>query len=328
MKLERDSPPTLPARRDGDATSGRLRRWAIILGGGEGERLQPLTRFIAGDTRPTQFCTLFNRQSLLMQTLERVRPSVPARQTVVSVTVHHYRFYRKEHDLWAAQRIVQPMDKGTAPPVVHGLLSIAQLDKQAVVAILPSDHYYADEHGFSSALDRAFEAAATHSESVVVMGARAEFTEAECGWITLGEPAGGAGLYHVSSFLKKLPQNIAELMPEALALGNTCVIVGRVQALLAKVRATVPKLIEQLSRAALWNCEEAHVDRAVYEGISECSFSHDVVAADPSHLLAVQPMDDIGWSDLGDPQRVISAARKNGVEPTWLKGWCDLRPRS
>jgi mannose-1-phosphate guanylyltransferase len=45
--------------------------------------------------------------------------------------------------------VVQPANKDTAPPILHSLLSIAQLDAQALVAILPCDHHYSDEESFA-----------------------------------------------------------------------------------------------------------------------------------------------------------------------------------
>ena len=52
--------------------------------------------------------------------------------------------------------VVQPANKDTAPPILHSLLSIAQIDAQAFVAILPCDHHYSDEESFASALDADF----------------------------------------------------------------------------------------------------------------------------------------------------------------------------
>jgi mannose-1-phosphate guanylyltransferase len=54
--------------RLGSAT-GRGNRWGVILAGGDGVRLRPLTKLICGDDRPKQFCPLFGGRTLLEQTL-------------------------------------------------------------------------------------------------------------------------------------------------------------------------------------------------------------------------------------------------------------------
>ena len=47
-------------------------RWGVILAGGDGKRLLPLTRRIAGDDRPKQFCAILDSDTLLGQTRRRV----------------------------------------------------------------------------------------------------------------------------------------------------------------------------------------------------------------------------------------------------------------
>ena len=55
-------------------------RWGVILAGGDGKRLLPLTRSITGDDRPKQFCALTGRETLLDQTRRRVSRMIPEHQ--------------------------------------------------------------------------------------------------------------------------------------------------------------------------------------------------------------------------------------------------------
>ena len=58
-----------------DANRGeKLHLWAVLLAGGDGVRLRDLTRRIAGDSRPKQFCRIIGEQSLFRETRTRLDP--------------------------------------------------------------------------------------------------------------------------------------------------------------------------------------------------------------------------------------------------------------
>src|SRR5262249_60178228 len=61
--------------------SGQGNLWAVVLAGGEGMRLRPLTRHLYGDERPKQFAAVVGARSLLRQTLDRVGLLVPPERT-------------------------------------------------------------------------------------------------------------------------------------------------------------------------------------------------------------------------------------------------------
>src|SRR5207245_6613790 len=78
--------------------SKRSERCAVILAGGDGTRLQSLTRTITGDDRPKQFVPFIGGSTLLDQTRRRVALSVLPRRTLFVVTEKHQRFYRSLAD--------------------------------------------------------------------------------------------------------------------------------------------------------------------------------------------------------------------------------------
>src|SRR5438876_4417345 len=124
-------------------------RWAVILAGGDGTRLQSLTRTISGDDRPKQFCPIIGGQTLLDQTSRRVALSVTADHTLTVLTRIHERFYAPLlKNVPKARLLVQPENKGTAPALLFSLLRIAQLPPNAAVAFFPSDHYFAVDEKF------------------------------------------------------------------------------------------------------------------------------------------------------------------------------------
>src|SRR5258708_40234677 len=147
----------------------------------------------------------FVPDTLLEQTRKRAERCIPSEQILFLLTGSHSAFYLNEHGLRPSQRIVQPANTGTAPPILYSLLSIEQNDKDAIVAILPCDHHYSDEQEFTRALESAFDIAAERSSSVVLLGASPQGPQVEYGWIELGTPTSGSGsaLFHVRGFCEE-----------------------------------------------------------------------------------------------------------------------------
>jgi len=304
------------------AAPQRARRWGVILAGGDGTRLRNLTRLICGDDRPKQFCPLVGRETLLEQTRKRAERTIPSERILFLLTRSHAAYYLNEHGLRPSQRIVQPANTGSAPPIVYSLLSIEQSDKDAVVAILPCDHHYSDEQAFTGSLESAFDIAAERGSSVVLLGAPLQGPEVEYGWIELGTPAGGPGtaLFHVRRFCEKPSFHVARKLIERGSLWNTFVMVGHVRSFLEMASVALPGVVETLRKSRLWAGLEVHIQDSFYEQIHSVDFSREVLSVQAKRLVALE-MGRAGWSDLGHPDRVMAVLQTAGLEPWWMKEW-------
>ncbi len=140
-----------PVPRRTASHSRRSERWAVILAGGDGTRLQSLTRAITGDDRPKQFAPVIGGSTLLDQTRRRVALSVLPGKTLFVVTEKHRRFYQTAmHGVSRNLVLEQPENKGTAPAIIYALMRVAAKSPKAIVAMFPSDHYFADDEEFMS----------------------------------------------------------------------------------------------------------------------------------------------------------------------------------
>jgi mannose-1-phosphate guanylyltransferase len=197
-------------------------RWCVILSGGYGTHVLGLTRLIAGDDRPKQFCPLFAGETLLEKMRQRAERSVSGWRILFPLLRAHRPFFLQEPGIRPAQRIVQPLDRGTAPAIAHSVLSIHHRDKNALVAILPCDHYYPCEPAFTAALEAAFDVAARHPASVVLLGVMPRNTQTVHGWIELGPPVDECGdTFHVRSFCDRPSPRFAKQLIDRGALWNT-----------------------------------------------------------------------------------------------------------
>jgi mannose-1-phosphate guanylyltransferase len=301
-------------------------RWGIVLAGGDGTRLRGLTQKVWGD-RPKQYCPILSHRTLLEETQRRAEISIPREQILFSLMQAHEQYYLPILGGGPSPRLVQPFNRGTGPAILQGLLHIAQKDADAIVSIFPCDHYYSPESAFTRALESVLEVAPRHPGSLILLGAEADEAEIEYGWIETGEGVDRqAGLFRVDGFYEKPAQIVAEALLETGCLWNTSVIVGHVRAFLDIAWETVPDLLEMLDAMAFpSHGSEVRIPASAYTHIAPVDFSRQILAFDADRLLAYK-MEQIDWSDLGDPDRVLSAfLRRNGNLPAWAMLWSEAK---
>jgi mannose-1-phosphate guanylyltransferase len=296
--------------------------WAIILAGGNGSRLQPLTRQMTGDDRPKQFCPVLGRQTLLAQTRARVERSVPPLRVVTVVTRAHEPYYRAElADAHPWTVVEQPCARGTAAAIAYGLSRIEWFDPDATVGIFPADHYYQNADAVRQTVDASYRLAGISPQHVLLLGADAERPETEYGWI---EPAARVPnpspveTYRVHRFWEKPGFQTAKRLLARGCLWNTFVTVGQARAFRDLVRQAVPGFFDRflsLTQRRSANAEES-VSQAIYTSLPSVDFSGDVLAARPDRLAVVR-LSHSGWTDLGHPRRVQAVLDGGPAAPAW-----------
>lgn len=297
--------------------------WAVVLAGGDGTRLRSLTQLISGEDRPKQFCDVYGGRTLLAQTRARLASAIHPDRTAFVVVKTHERFYRTELDDVEPRRlIVQPDNKGTTAAVICGLLRITAMAGDPVIAFFPTDHYYSNEAGFSASVQRAVQVAQYRSDILVLLGVEAEHAEVEYGWIEPGtrydSPFTNA-LLRVARFWEKPSQPIAQALFARGCLWNTFVMVGRASTFLALLENTMaPAVLEAFVAAQRYGDHSTYLgdqDR-LWATLSEGDFSRQVLTLNTPHLAVLQ-VGDVGWSDLGTPERVRAVMARSGLRPGW-----------
>jgi mannose-1-phosphate guanylyltransferase len=306
-------------KREGLGTPADL--WVVVLAGGEGVRLRPLTLRICGDDRPKQFAPVLGSRSLLDQTLDRVLPLAPPDRTVVVGMSRHASFLSRLAERRGVRILLQPSDRGTAAGVLYPVHWIAHRSPGGIVAVFPSDHLVLEAERFVASVRDVAAWVRRDPRWIVLLGAPPTDPETEYGWIEPGEPLGDPGddIRRVSRFWEKPSSGQAQRCFEAGCLWNTFVFTGQVERLIEAGRDLLPALHERLLYLRPWagTEHETWALQQAYALAPRASFSDQVLAAAPG-MLAVRRLPPLTWCDLGTPDRVFRTLRLTGLRPAWL----------
>lgn len=218
----------------------RVETWAVVLAGGDGKRLAALTRTDAGDSIPKQFCSLDGGPQLLEEALRRAQRIVPRERVCAIVARQHERHWVPVvSSLPRRNVIVEPRNRGTANGVLHGLLSVLQLDPAARTVFLPADHFVRDEEILASSVRAIAERVATDLTTVTLVGIQPDKVDPELGYILPGAPL-GCGASRVARFVEKPDQESARELILRGAVWNSFIFAAHGTTLLQLIQGRVP----------------------------------------------------------------------------------------
>ncbi|HEY3800064.1 MAG TPA: sugar phosphate nucleotidyltransferase [Caulobacteraceae bacterium] len=267
----------------------------VILCGGEGKRLWPLSRA----DRPKPFLALAGDETLLQQTVRRLAdPALFARPIIVGAAAQRFLIGEQllEAGLTAGQVVLEPVGRNSAPALALGALLALRSGPDATILSVHADAAIPDAAAFRAAVAAAAPAAA--AGRLVLFGVRPTEPSSAYGYIEPGAPV-DAVTFAVSRFIEKPAAPAAETLIAAGCLWNTGIFLMRAALLVAELETYEPAVVAAV-RASL---DRAHadddflrLDAEAFAGAPSISIDHAVM--ERTALAAVAPV-SFAWSDVG-----------------------------
>ena len=292
----------------------------VILSGGSGSRLWPLSRKLY----PKQFLALTGEHSLFQQTLQRL--SFEGMQKPVVVCNLEHRFIVNEQlakiGVTAQGMLLEPFGRNTAPAVAMAALQLLADGRDELMLVLPADHVIDDELALRKALELA-RVAADEGE-MVLFGIPANSPETGFGYIKAARGDDGddlvPGAYRVMQFVEKPDaMRAAEFVRSGGYYWNSGMFLFRASRYLDELRAHEPDIYDTCV-LALERSKLAGGALTIDAGTFECcpDNSIDYAVMEKTSRACVVPL-AAGWNDVGSWSSLWDVHEKNS-DGNVLKG--------
>lgn len=280
----------------------------VILSGGSGTRLWPLSR----EKHPKQLLSLFNNETMLQATAQRVRNfqgEVQVSNKLIVVCNEEYRFITAEQlreiDYQNCALILEPFGKNTAPAVTLAALNACTNEQDSVLLIMPADHVIADEERFHAVVAQGLPQAL--QGAMVTFGIVPTRPETGYGYIEIGDSIDGEAPVALNNFVEKPSHAIAEqYVASGNYVWNSGIFMMRASVWLKAIQhfnLTMYQACERSMQDAKVDCDFVRIDKTAFAECPSDSIDYAVMeklASTPELGIraCVVPF-DAGWSDVG-----------------------------
>ncbi len=252
-------------------------RYAVILAGGRGRRLWPMSRA----ARPKQLLPLVEGKSLLEVAVERLAGAF-APEAIYVITNAEYvpATVAALPQLPAGNIVGEPAGRDTANAVALAAAILAGKDPGATMAVFTADHIIRPVAAFLDSVDSACRAAESDREALVTFGVRAGWPHTGLGYIQAGEYV-GEGVFAVEGFTEKPDHQTARQYVESgKHYWNSGMFVWTLEAIQAALREFMPETARQLepvTQAVRDGSDIAGLLERIYPALTKISIDYAVM---------------------------------------------------
>jgi len=272
--------------------------YAVIMAGGGGTRLWPLSR----QARPKQMLSLFDERTLFQTSVHRLEGLFPPERIfVVTVDEQATELRIQVPEIPKDNFINEPLPRGTASVIGLAAVVLQKIDHQAVMAILTSDHFIGNEEKFRELLRSSFQVAL--DGYLVTLGIEPNFPATGFGYIKKGDyltSYNGHEIFRVEKFQEK-PSEIQarEMIASGNYSWNSGMFVWKASRVLNEFERQMPQLANNLLEIGLTfgtPTGKLTLDR-VWPDLKNETIDYGIMEGAVG--VAVIPASGLEWNDVG-----------------------------
>lgn len=275
-----------------------MERYAVIMAGGGGTRFWPLSR----DKKPKHLLNISGKDTLVNESIARLQGLIPLDRILIVSNKKQKELM--EHilppDLPRENILLEPSCRNTAACIAYAALHITSLCPEAVLCILPSDHYIHGEEAYRKALSKAFTLAEA-TDSTIMIGIRPTFPSTGYGYIKYNPESEATmdGAYPVERFVEKPLLELArQYVSSGCYLWNSGIFVWKANVILMNIQRFLPRLYRSMHtiRGMLQNSPLTDSIEGMYNELPNISIDTGVLERSDDMLVIPS---NFGWNDVG-----------------------------
>jgi mannose-1-phosphate guanylyltransferase len=246
----------------------------VILAGGSGERLWPLSRH----RHPKQLIPFLNNKSLLEQTIERILPlSTNKEQVIVVTNKDHAQAVRQLVGHQIGRIIIEEVERDTGPAILLACHYIMHQDPQALVVVLPSDAYVPNRNAFCTLIQQGINYLFSASD-VLTFGLKPTYAATGYGYLQadISQPVAHSKGYKIAQFHEKPDIDHAqEYIMRNDMWWNIGIFAASIKTFVEEFAVHAPSVSAGVARYLQGKCtyqdvQSISIDYAVMEKCSRC----------------------------------------------------------
>jgi mannose-1-phosphate guanylyltransferase len=276
--------------------------YAVILAGGSGKRFWPLSR----KSKPKQFLSIISKKTMIEETVDRVASFTDRKNIIVVASIEQKdNFDEVDLNIPDENILYEPVAKNTAMAIAYAAAFINKIDKDAIMIVLPSDHYIKEKDLFKKSVTDVIKSA--NEGYLVTFGITPNRPEMGYGYINIGEAIDNKGeLYKVSSFVEKPNQRDAiDYMKKGTFLWNSGMFIWRADVIKEEFRKYLPEHYESMVSIEK-NRDDVDI---AYKKIENISIDYGIM--ERSSKIACKKC-NFTWDDVGSWKAIERHNEKDG----------------